>query len=233
MKLRFASACTAFALSLAFMAGCSSPTPSASSESSLQTSISAEVLQTESEPGGKMYEATIKVSGYDEPIVFTMDEGIAPQTVDNFVALAESGFYDNLTFHRIMDGFMIQGGDPTGTGMGGSEKSIYGEFDANGFKNSLKHVRGTVSMARSNDPDSASSQFFIVQEDSSFLDGQYAAFGTVTSGMDVVDEIVKSVTPTDDNGTITKDEQPVIESITIAELGAEKMNDSTASSESK
>nr|WP_278189296.1 peptidylprolyl isomerase [Allobaculum mucilyticum] len=160
----------------------------------------------------------MKVKGYDTPIVFTMDEGIAPESVDNFVSLADSGFYDGLTFHRIMEGFMIQGGDPRGDGTGGSSHQIYGEFAENGFDNSLEHVRGTVSMARSSDPDSASSQFFIVQDDSQFLDGQYAAFGTVVSGMEVVDEIAETAKPTDNNGSITKSDQPVIESITIEEV---------------
>nr|WP_300957838.1 peptidylprolyl isomerase [Faecalibaculum rodentium] len=144
-----------------------------------------------------------------------MDEGIAPETVQNFVKLANEGFYDGLTFHRLIEGFMAQGGDPNGDGTGGAEEDIQGEFLSNGFNNSLKHVRGTVSMARSGDPDSASSQFFIVQEDTPSLDGEYAAFGTVTSGMDVVDKILEDARPTDDNGTISKDSQPVIETITV------------------
>lgn len=224
-------------LTLAFAAaGCStSSAPAASSEtSSAAASVvtsTAVARQTKSEPGGKQYEATIQISGYDEPIVFTMDEGIAPETVDNFVNLAEKGFYDGLTFHRIIEGFMIQGGDPLGTGAGGSSRSIYGEFKSNGFDNSLKHVRGTVSMARSQDPDSASSQFFIVQEDTPSLDNEYAAFGTVTSGMDVVDDIAKTAEPTDNNGSIDKSEQPVIESITIREL--DDKADSTASSQAE
>ena len=144
-----------------------------------------------------------------------LDGKAAPKTVENFVSLAESGFYDGLTFHRIIDGFMIQGGDPNGDGTGGSEKTIPGEFSANGFDNPLSHTRGTISMARSQDYDSASSQFFIVQEDSTYLDGQYAAFGHVTSGMEVVDAICEAAQPTDGNGTIPADEQPVIESVTI------------------
>lgn len=170
----------------------------------------------ESVPGGKKYVATIKVKDYGD-IVFEMDEGIAPQTVQNFVNLANGGFYDGLTFHRIMDGFMIQGGDPMGNGTGGSSKTVEGEFASNGFNNTLSHVRGTVSMARAQDPDSASSQFFIVDEDSTFLDGDYAAFGTVTSGMDVVDKITADAKPTDNNGSIEASQQPVIETITITE----------------
>ena len=122
---------------------------------------------------------------------------IAPITVQNFVDLANSGFYDGLTFHRIVKGFMIQGGDPQGTGMGGSDKNIRGEFAANGFANPLSHKRGVISMARSRSFDSASSQFFIMHADGDFLDGQYAAFGKVTDGIEVVDEI--AAVPTDMN----------------------------------
>ena len=113
----------------------------------------------------------------------------APITVENFISLAEEGFYDGLTFHRIMDGFMMQGGDPLGNGTGGSEETIKGEFSQNGVNNTISHKKGTLSMARSQAPDSASSQFFIVDEDSTFLDGQYAAFGHVTDGLEIVDEI--------------------------------------------
>ena len=120
-----------------------------------------------------------------------------------------------LTFWRIIDGFMMQGGDPKGNGTGGADETIKGEFSSNGVKNDISHTRGTISMARSSDPDSASSQFFIVQSDSTFLDGDYAAFGHVTEGMDVVDKICKDAAPTDDNGTIESEKQPVIESITI------------------
>lgn len=124
---------------------------------------------------------------------------IAPITVANFVKLAKSGFYDGLIFHRVINGFMIQGGDPEGTGMGGSDETIKGEFSANGVKNDISHVRGVISMARnSRSMDSASSQFFIVQEDSTYLDGQYAAFGRVTEGMDVVDEIASVATDSKD-----------------------------------
>ncbi|MDY2959145.1 peptidylprolyl isomerase [Floccifex sp.] len=160
------------------------------------------------------YFADIKIKDYGT-IVVQLDSEQAPETVENFVDLAESGFYDGLTFHRIIDGFMMQGGDPNGNGTGGSDKTIKGEFSANGVDNELSHTRGTISMARSSAYDSASSQFFIVQSDSTFLDGQYAAFGTVLSGMDIVDEICEQAQPTDDNGTIEASEQPVIESITI------------------
>ena len=114
---------------------------------------------------------------------------VAPITCANFEKLVKEGFYDGLIFHRVINGFMIQGGDPTGTGMGGSKDTIKGEFKSNGVTNNLSHTRGTISMARTNVKDSASSQFFICHEDSTFLDGEYAAFGCVTDGMDVVDRI--------------------------------------------
>lgn len=148
-------------------------------------------------------------------ITVELDADAAPITVQNFLDLAGSGFYDGLTFHRIMEGFMIQGGDPDGTGMGGSDKTIKGEFSANGVENPLSHTRGAISMARSSAMDSASSQFFIVQKDSTFLDGQYACFGYVTNGMDVVDAIAADAQPTDGNGTIPADQQPVIESVKV------------------
>ncbi len=145
-----------------------------------------------------------------------LDQHSAPITVSNFVDLAESGFYDGLTFHRIMDGFMMQGGDPNGDGTGGSYSNIVGEFTDNGYENTLSHTRGAISMARSSDYDSGSSQFFIVHEDSTeSLDGQYAVFGYVEEGMDIVDAICTAATPTDDNGTIVAEEQPIISSITI------------------
>ena len=140
---------------------------------------------------------------------------IAPNTVRNFIDLIDRGFYDGIMFHRVIPGFMIQGGDPLGNGTGGSSKTIKGEFASNGVKNSISHVRGTISMARSSMPNSASSQFFIVHQDSTFLDGKYAAFGTVTSGMEVVDKICADTAVEDDNGTVAKNNQPVIEKITI------------------
>lgn len=160
------------------------------------------------------YYAVIDVADYGT-ITVALDSEAAPTTVENFVSLAEAGFYDGLTFHRIIDGFMIQGGDPNGDGSGGSEETITGEFSDNGYENDLSHTRGAISMARSDDYDSASSQFFIVQEDSTYLDGSYACFGYVTDGMDIVDQICEDATPTDDNGTIEADAQPVISSITI------------------
>ncbi len=160
--------------------------------------------------------AQIKVKDYGT-ITAALDSTVAPVSVENFTSLAKSGFYDGLTFHRIIDGFMIQGGDPSGNGTGGSDKTIKGEFSANQVDNPITHVRGAISMARSQDPDSSSSQFFIVQADSNYLDGNYAGFGYVTDGMDVVDQICKDAKPTDQNGSIAASDQPVIESVTILE----------------
>ena len=156
----------------------------------------------------------MQVKDYGD-VKIELDADTAPITVTNFVKLVKNKFYDGLTFHRIMDGFMIQGGDPNGDGTGGSDETIKGEFEANGVKNNISHKRGVISMARSMNNDSASSQFFIVQQDSTFLDKQYAAFGHVTSGMDVVDKIAKDANPTDDNGTIPENEQPVINYIKV------------------
>ncbi len=142
---------------------------------------------------------------------------IAPITVNNFVKLIEEDFYDGLTFHRIMNGFMMQGGDPEGTGLGGSDEKIKGEFEANGIKNPIKHKRGVISMARAQSYNSASSQFFIMHKDNEGLDGKYAAFGKVTSGMEIVDEICKKTPVTDNNGTVKPKDQPVIKEIRIVE----------------
>ena len=160
------------------------------------------------------HHAEIVVKNYGT-IALELDADVAPITVENFANLVNEGFYNGLTFHRIISGFMIQGGDPLGNGTGGSSKTIKGEFASNGVKNSISHVRGTISMARSSMPNSASSQFFIVHQDSTFLDGQYAAFGTVTSGMEVVDKICADTAVEDDNGTVEKNNQPVIEKITM------------------
>lgn len=166
------------------------------------------------------YYADIVIKDYGT-ITVSLDTESAPETVENFVALANDGFYDGLTFHRIIEGFMMQGGDPNGNGTGGSGKNVIGEFSANGYENNISHVRGTISMARSSDYNSASSQFFIVQQDSTYLDGQYAGFGTVVEGMDIVDSICESAAPTDSNGSISTEDQPVIETITIRSADAE------------
>ena len=158
----------------------------------------------------------IEVKDYGT-IAVELDADEAPITVTNFVNLVEDGFYDGLTFHRIIDGFMIQGGDPNGDGSGGSSRTIKGEFSSNGVDNSIDHVRGVISMARSSLPNSASSQFFIVQEDSPHLNGEYAAFGHVTSGMEIVDAICEDVQVEDTNGTVLPENQPVIISIKVVE----------------
>ena len=173
-----------------------SPTPSASPEASPDPTKTHVVIDTE--------KGIIKAELYPD---------IAPITVANFQKLVDEKFYDGLTFHRIIDGFMIQGGDPNGDGTGGSEETIKGEFSANGVKNDLKHERGVLSMARSQSMNSASSQFFIMHADASYLDGQYAAFGRVTEGMDVVDQIVADAVVQDTNGTVLPEDQPVINSI--------------------
>lgn len=142
---------------------------------------------------------------------------IAPNTVNNFLSLVKKGFYDGLIFHRVIEGFMIQGGDPEGTGMGGPGYSIKGEFAGNGFQNDLHHGPGVLSMARAMDPDSAGSQFFIMHKDAGYLDGQYAAFGKVTEGMDVVDRIAAVRTDYSDRPV----EEQKISKITADTLGAE------------
>ena len=182
-------------------------------QSTSDTTDRAYVLDTSKELTG-IHHAEIDIKNYGH-IEVELDADTAPITVTNFVKLAQEGFYDELTFWRIMDGFVMQGGDPTGTGKGGSDETIKGEFESNGVENDISHTRGTISMARSIDPDSASSQFFIVQSDSTYLDGDYAAFGHVTEGMDVVDQICREAKPTDAYGTIEVDKQPVIECIQI------------------
>ncbi len=149
-------------------------------------------------------------------IAVELDASAAPITVDNFLKLANDGFYDGLTFHRIISGFMIQGGDPNRDGTGGSDTTIKGEFSKNGVKNPISHTRGAISMARNMiDMDSASSQFFIVHEDSTFLDGEYAAFGHVTSGMDIVDAICANTPVMDLNGTVAPSDHPVITAVRV------------------
>lgn len=169
---------------------------------------------TETVDAAGKHHVEIQVKNYGT-IKVELDGDTAPITVANFLKLAQNGFYDGLTFHRIIDGFMIQGGDPKGNGTGGSDETIKGEFSGNGVENNISHVRGTISMARSQDMDSASSQFFIVQSDSTYLDGQYAGFGTVTEGMDIVDQICKDTPVQDSNGSVSASDQPVIESIKV------------------
>ena len=180
------------------------------------TTTSKAPAANEESQGVGTHHAEIDIQDYGT-ITVELDGDAAPITVQNFMDLANDGFYDGLTFHRIIAGFMMQGGDPNGNGTGGSENTIKGEFSANGVENSLSHTRGAISMARSQAYDSASSQFFICHADSTFLDGQYACFGYVTDGMEVVDAVCEAAQPTDDNGTIPADQQPVITAIRITD----------------
>lgn len=161
---------------------------------------------------------TVKISiiNYGD-IELELYEDIAYNTVANFISLAKTGYYNGLIFHRVIEGFMIQGGDPTGTGCGGPGYSIKGEFAANGYENKISHVPGVISMARSANPDSAGSQFFICAADCTFLDGQYAAFGKVTSGLEVVYEISRTRTTASDKPT----RDVVIDKITVDEKGGD------------
>ena len=162
--------------------------------------------------GATLHHVEIDIADYGV-IKLELDSAAAPITVANFLKLAGEGYYDGLTFHRIMEGFMMQGGAPRS--IDDASETIYGEFAINGWNNPISHVRGVISMARANDPDSGSSQFFIVHEDSTFLDGSYAAFGHVTDGLEVVDAVCENSRPTDNNGTIPAEEQPVIVSVTV------------------
>ncbi|MBQ8496843.1 MAG: peptidylprolyl isomerase [Clostridia bacterium] len=177
--------------------------------------------------GHTLHKVEITVKNYGI-ITLELDETLAPITVQNFIKLANEGFYDGLTVHRIIKGFMIQGGDPKGNGTGGSEETIKGEFSYNGIENDLSHVRGVISMARQGENpyygitaeianNSASSQFFIMHKDYTGLDGQYAAFGWVTSGMEFVDQICEDTKVTDSNGTVLTKNQPVIVSVRVIE----------------
>lgn len=161
-----------------------------------------------------LHHAEIEINDYGT-ISLELDADTAPVSVTNFVTLAKEGFYDGLTFHRIISGFMIQGGDPLGNGTGGSDTEIKGEFSSNGVENNIAHERGVISMARSQNPDSASSQFFIMHQDSPHLDGDYAAFGHVTSGIEIVDQICENTPVQDDNGTVDAGDQPVIKTIRV------------------
>lgn len=227
MKKKILSALLCGVLTLLMAAGCGSDQETGTAEEEQITEETMENEKAEEEEStqdnagdtetltGKI-NVEMEVQDYGV-IKLELDADAAPITVTNFVDLVKSGFYDGLTFHRIISGFMIQGGDPLGNGTGGSENTIKGEFSSNGVENNISHVRGTISMARSADNDSASSQFFIVHEDSAFLDGDYAAFGTVTEGMEVVDAICEAVPVEDDDGTVAEENQPVITSIKVIE----------------
>ena len=206
------------ALAAVLVCGCAGTATSTPDDASAQVADDAEGSVDPDDPYATgIHHATIEVEGYGT-IEITLNANVAPVTVSNFCHLAEEGFYDGLTFHRVVPGFVVQGGDPAGDGTGGSDQTIKGEFSDNGVKNSIPHVRGTVSMARSSDYDSASSQFFICVDTASSLDGQYAAFGNVTSGMDVVDAICESVPVQDESsGLVAPEDQPVITSVRIVD----------------
>ena len=176
-------------------------------ESQTETAEPAE-SQTDDVQPLRHVEITIKDYG---TVKLELDPNEAPVSVENFINLASEGFYDGLTFHRIMDGFMIQGG----ADMSANLQPIVGEFASNGYENNISHTEGVISMARTQDPNSATSQFFITVADDTFLDGNYAAFGRVTEGLDICKKIAKDAQPTDDNGTIPEDQQPVIESVVV------------------
>ena len=175
----------------------------------LALSISAALLVGTLAACGSKKDSASKSSG-DNSFVITLYPDVAPITCENFEKLVKDGFYDGLKFHRVVEDFMAQGGDPKGDGTGGSTDTIKGEFSQNGVDNTLSHTRGVVSMARSNDPDSASSQFFICYGDESFLDGQYAAFGKVTEGMDVVDSFVKVERSMGSDGAVSSPNTDII-----------------------
>lgn len=205
MKKKLITFCMMSVLSLILLAGCGNKeeknNPNYNSDNYLS---------------GKHY-AMMEVLNYGT-VYLELDADAAPATATNFVNLVKEGFYDGLTFHRIISDFMIQGGDPQGNGLGGSTYTVPGEFAANGFKNTISHVRGTISMARApQDNNSASSQFFIVHKDTTTLDGYYAAFGKVVAGMATVDAICATVTTEDENGTVLANHQPVINFITMVD----------------
>ena len=222
MKKKFSFLLVLAVLVMGLSACGSSKSDTTSETKATKAPKATETAEVTKEPESKTtdtkgkHHAKIKVKDYGT-IEVELDGDTAPITVANFIKLVNEKFYDGLTFHRIMSGFMIQGGDPLGNGTGGSDETIKGEFSSNGVENNISHKRGVISMARSSDPDSASSQFFIMHQDSTYLDGEYAAFGKVTKGMKVVDKICEDATPTDGNGTIEKADQPVIESIRMVD----------------
>lgn len=222
MKKKFSFLLVLAVLVMGLSACGSSKSDTTSETKATKAPKATETAEVTKEPESKTtdtkgkHHAKIKVKDYGT-IEVELDGDTAPITVANFIKLVNEKFYDGLTFHRIISGFMIQGGDPLGNGTGGSDETIKGEFSSNGVENNISHKRGVISMARSSDPDSASSQFFIMHQDSTYLDGEYAAFGKVTKGMKVVDKICEDATPTDGNGTIEKADQPVIESIRMVD----------------
>ncbi|MBR2036212.1 MAG: peptidylprolyl isomerase [Lachnospiraceae bacterium] len=203
-------------LFLMLFSGCNAVyTGSTTTSDTPQDSIATNTETTEElELLSGLHHVEIEVANYGT-IKLELDADTAPITVTNFINLANEGFYNGLTFHRIIDGFMIQGGDPLGNGTGGSDQTIKGEFSSNGVENDIAHARGVISMARSRLMDSASSQFFIMHRDKPHLDGDYAAFGYVTEGMEVVDAICANTKVEDKNGSVKPENQPVITEIRV------------------
>ena len=197
-------------LGISLLAACNDEQPKETEENKTETNKETEKASTYK---GENEEAPIVTMTMEDgsEVIIELYPQLAPNTVNNFISLVQDGFYDGLIFHRVIPGFMIQGGDPEGTGAGGPGYSIKGEFNSNDFNNELEHERGVLSMARSQSPDSAGSQFFIMHEDSSHLDGDYAGFGQVIEGMDVIDDIVE--VPTDEQDR-PKEEQK-IKSMTV------------------
>lgn len=199
-----------------FTSGTTAPAGNADETTENRNLLGEDIAPETTEANG----SSENISGHTK-VKFTMENGgefivelypeFAPKTVENFVKLVRKGFYNGLTFHRVVEDFMAQGGDPEGIGMGGSDEEIYGEFISNGFtQNTLSHQRGVISMARSSDPNSASSQFFICYGDASFLDGSYAAFGKVTEGMEIVDEFLEVERVYGSDGALSKPVEPIV-----------------------
>lgn len=237
MRHKFWAVCCAAVMTAGLFAGCGTTKEDVKTEKSVdpadELSDGAAAEEKAEEPSAKEGESDGAVLDVSKPlsgihhaelvikdygtIKMELDADTAPITVTNFVKLAQDDFYDGLTFHRIIEGFMMQGGDPNGDGTGGAEEDIKGEFASNGVENDILHKKGTVSMARASDPDSASSQFFIMHEDAPHLDGDYAAFGHVTEGIEIVDEICENAKPINSQGLVDTPERPVIEDIRIVD----------------
>ncbi len=205
------------ALSIAVLTGCGTQGETTKEETKKETTSMVETTyESPSIDVAGLHHVNINIENYGT-ISVELNGDVAPITVANFLKLAEEGFYDGLTFHRIIKGFMIQGGDPLGNGMGSSEESIIGEFAQNGIENPLLHTRGAISMARGSGMDTASSQFFIMHEDSPHLDELYACFGYVTEGIEIVDALCEETKVENEDGAVAKENQPRIESIEVVD----------------
>ena len=222
MKKKFSFLLVLAVLVMGLSACGSSKSDTTSETKATKAPKATETAEVTKEPESKTtdtkgkHHAKIKVKDYGT-IEVELDGDTAPITVANFIKLVNEKFYDGLTFHRIMSGFMIQGGDPLGNGTGGSDETIKGEFSSNGVENNISHKRGVISMARSSDPDSASSQFFIMHKNSPHLDGAYAAFGKITEGMDIVNKIAETATDYSDRPL----EEQKMKKVTVDTMGVE------------